>query len=92
MTRLPRELELPNERRWGQGTPKSVLEPLLDFWYVSFYFVKIVLACRKKSGVGSAKTCVAVLRWKDYDSYENQDLPLHDLTSIVMDPPHLENN
>jgi len=32
LTRLPRELELPNERRWGQGTPKSVLEPLLDFW------------------------------------------------------------
>ncbi|KAI4961370.1 hypothetical protein J4E86_000398 [Alternaria arbusti] len=32
LTRLPRELELPDERIWEQGTPKSVLEPLLDFW------------------------------------------------------------
>ncbi|KAF1834099.1 alpha/beta-hydrolase [Decorospora gaudefroyi] len=32
LTRLPRELELPDEKRWEQGTPKSVLEPLLDFW------------------------------------------------------------
>ncbi|KAL6706185.1 hypothetical protein ACN47E_005920 [Coniothyrium glycines] len=32
LTRLPRELELPESRRWEQGTPKSVLEPLLDFW------------------------------------------------------------
>ncbi|KAI8933105.1 hypothetical protein NX059_009748 [Plenodomus lindquistii] len=32
LTRLPRELELPDTHRWTQGTPKSVLEPLLDFW------------------------------------------------------------
>ncbi|KAF2022992.1 alpha/beta-hydrolase [Setomelanomma holmii] len=32
LTRLPRELELPEARRWEHGTPKSVLEPLLDFW------------------------------------------------------------
>ncbi|KAH7396353.1 Alpha/Beta hydrolase protein [Pyrenochaeta sp. MPI-SDFR-AT-0127] len=32
LTRLPRELELPEQRSWDQGTPKSVLEPLLDFW------------------------------------------------------------
>ncbi|KAF1996963.1 alpha/beta-hydrolase [Amniculicola lignicola CBS 123094] len=31
-TRLPRELELPEDRRWQQGTPKAVLEPLLDYW------------------------------------------------------------
>jgi hypothetical protein len=38
-TRLPRELELPDERLWEMGTPKSVLEPLLDFWYVVFSFL-----------------------------------------------------
>jgi hypothetical protein len=32
LTRLPRELELPDTRLWEHGTPKSVLEPLLDFW------------------------------------------------------------
>jgi hypothetical protein len=32
LTRLPRELELPDDRKWEHGTPKSVLEPLLDFW------------------------------------------------------------
>ncbi|KAH7135060.1 Alpha/Beta hydrolase protein [Dendryphion nanum] len=32
LTRLPREIELPDEKRWDYGTPKSVLEPLLDFW------------------------------------------------------------
>ncbi|KAK7189782.1 alpha/beta-hydrolase [Paraphaeosphaeria sporulosa] len=32
LTRLPRELELPEERRWDLGTPKAVLEPLLDYW------------------------------------------------------------
>ncbi|KAF2871307.1 Alpha/Beta hydrolase protein, partial [Massariosphaeria phaeospora] len=32
LTRLPRELDLPDTRRWDQGTPKLVLEPLLDFW------------------------------------------------------------
>lgn len=34
LTRLPRELELPEQKSWDQGTPKSVLEPLLDFWWV----------------------------------------------------------
>lgn len=32
LTRLPRELELPEHRTWEHGTPKDVLEPLLDFW------------------------------------------------------------
>ncbi|KAL1593828.1 hypothetical protein SLS60_010561 [Paraconiothyrium brasiliense] len=32
LTRLPRELELPEQRRWDLGTPKTVLEPLLDYW------------------------------------------------------------
>ena len=32
LTRLPREVKLPEERRWDHGTPKGVLEPLLDFW------------------------------------------------------------
>ncbi|KAF2269454.1 alpha/beta-hydrolase [Lojkania enalia] len=32
LTRLPRELELPEDRRWEHGTPKAVLEPLLDYW------------------------------------------------------------
>ncbi|KAH3959750.1 hypothetical protein HBH98_103660 [Parastagonospora nodorum] len=32
LTRLPRELELPGHRTWEHGTPKAVLEPLLDFW------------------------------------------------------------
>ncbi|KAJ4293409.1 hypothetical protein N0V90_008692 [Kalmusia sp. IMI 367209] len=36
LTRLPRELELPEERRWDQGTPKAVLEPLLDYWLDSY--------------------------------------------------------
>ncbi|GME25996.1 S-adenosylmethionine decarboxylase [Neofusicoccum parvum] len=31
-TRLPHELHIPEGRRWGYGTPKSVLEPLVDFW------------------------------------------------------------
>ncbi|KAF2497070.1 alpha/beta-hydrolase [Lophium mytilinum] len=32
LTRLPRELQLPEKRRWDYGTPKAVLEPLIDFW------------------------------------------------------------
>ncbi|PSN74417.1 alpha/beta-hydrolase [Corynespora cassiicola Philippines] len=32
LTRLPREIELPEHQKWVQGTPKSVLEPLLDYW------------------------------------------------------------
>lgn len=32
LTRLPRELQLPDSRRWEYGTPKAVLEPLIDFW------------------------------------------------------------
>ncbi|KAF1969724.1 alpha/beta-hydrolase [Bimuria novae-zelandiae CBS 107.79] len=35
LTRLPRELELP-KRRWDLGTPKAVLEPLLDYWLESY--------------------------------------------------------
>lgn len=36
LTRLPREPKLPEERRWEQGTPKAVLEPLLDYWLESY--------------------------------------------------------
>ncbi|EMD92251.1 hypothetical protein COCHEDRAFT_1203262 [Bipolaris maydis C5] len=36
LTRLPRELELPEERMWEHGTPKRVLEPLLDFWLETY--------------------------------------------------------
>ncbi|KAI9822630.1 MAG: hypothetical protein M1827_000349 [Pycnora praestabilis] len=32
LTRLPHEILLPKEREWEYGTPKSVLEPLVDFW------------------------------------------------------------
>jgi hypothetical protein len=32
LTRLPRELLLPRSREWDQGTPKSEIEPLIDFW------------------------------------------------------------
>ncbi|KAI9686754.1 MAG: hypothetical protein M1822_002813 [Bathelium mastoideum] len=32
LTRLPRELDLPEERRWEYGTPKKALEPIVDFW------------------------------------------------------------
>jgi hypothetical protein len=32
LTRLPREIELGERRRWALGTPKSVLEGVLDHW------------------------------------------------------------
>ncbi|KAF2685359.1 alpha/beta-hydrolase [Lentithecium fluviatile CBS 122367] len=32
LTRLPREVELGEGRRWALGTPKSVLEGVLDYW------------------------------------------------------------
>ncbi|KAF2113852.1 Alpha/Beta hydrolase protein [Lophiotrema nucula] len=32
LTRLPREVGLPEERRWEMGTPKAVLEGVLDYW------------------------------------------------------------
>ncbi|KAJ4333414.1 hypothetical protein N0V87_007610 [Didymella glomerata] len=36
LTRLPKENEtLKQDEQWALGTPKSVLEPLLDHWYVS---------------------------------------------------------
>jgi pimeloyl-ACP methyl ester carboxylesterase len=34
LTRLPREAPPPNNEKWRYGTPKSFLEPLIDFWYV----------------------------------------------------------
>ena len=34
LTRLPHELLLPPAREWENGTPKSEVEPLIDFWYV----------------------------------------------------------
>ncbi|KAF2851918.1 alpha/beta-hydrolase [Plenodomus tracheiphilus IPT5] len=40
LTRLPRELDLPTPDRWSQGTPKSVLEPLLDFWLEGYEWRK----------------------------------------------------
>ncbi|KAF1954072.1 alpha/beta-hydrolase [Byssothecium circinans] len=36
LTRLPRELDLGEQRRWELGTPKAVLEPLLDFWLETY--------------------------------------------------------
>jgi hypothetical protein len=36
LTRLPHELLLPPEREWENGTPKSEIEPLIDYWYVPF--------------------------------------------------------
>ncbi|KAI9725039.1 MAG: hypothetical protein M1812_000315 [Candelaria pacifica] len=32
LTRLPHEITLPQHRAWEYGTPKSDLEPLVDFW------------------------------------------------------------
>ncbi|KAE8446173.1 hypothetical protein EG329_012398 [Mollisiaceae sp. DMI_Dod_QoI] len=32
LTRLPHELLLPKAREWEFGTPKGVVEPLIDFW------------------------------------------------------------
>ena len=32
LTRLPHELLLPKTREWENGTPKSEIEPLIDFW------------------------------------------------------------
>jgi hypothetical protein len=32
LTRLPHEILLPRSRVWEQGTPKSEIEPLIDFW------------------------------------------------------------
>jgi hypothetical protein len=38
LTRMPREITLTGKNRWTLGTPKAVLEPLIDYWY-------IVLSC-----------------------------------------------
>jgi hypothetical protein len=35
LTRLPHEILLPPAREWENGTPKSEIEPLIDYWYVS---------------------------------------------------------
>ncbi|KAG4435039.1 hypothetical protein IFR05_009463, partial [Cadophora sp. M221] len=32
LTRLPHEVLLPREREWEHGTPKSEIEPLIDYW------------------------------------------------------------
>ncbi|CZT05973.1 related to epoxide hydrolase [Rhynchosporium agropyri] len=32
LTRLPHEVLLPRDREWEDGTPKSEIEPLIDFW------------------------------------------------------------
>jgi hypothetical protein len=32
LTRLPKEAALPEENPWALGTPKSTLEPLIDYW------------------------------------------------------------
>lgn len=46
LTRLPRELDLPDSHRWAQGTPKSVLEPLLDFWLEGYDWRKAELGSK----------------------------------------------
>ncbi|KAF1935492.1 hypothetical protein EJ02DRAFT_460317 [Clathrospora elynae] len=62
LTRLPRELALPDERRWEMGTPKSVLEPLLDFWYVLILMTGLLGMCvedgvRGDFGLGVVCSC-----------------------------------
>lgn len=37
LTRLPHELLLPRSREWELGTPKSEIEPLIDFWCVYLF-------------------------------------------------------
>lgn len=32
LTRLPKENEQGTEEKWALGTPKRVLEPVLDYW------------------------------------------------------------
>jgi hypothetical protein len=32
LARLPHEPKIPPNRHWENGTPKVILEPLLDFW------------------------------------------------------------
>ncbi|KAH8591047.1 Alpha/Beta hydrolase protein [Bisporella sp. PMI_857] len=32
LTRLPHELELSEDKQWEYGTPKGVVEPLIDYW------------------------------------------------------------
>jgi hypothetical protein len=32
LTRMPREANLTEQDRWGLGTPKDALEPLIDYW------------------------------------------------------------
>lgn len=53
LTRLPHELLLPEERRWAYGTPKSVLEPLVDYWYIAPVSLSIM----------AARTPRALSRW-----------------------------
>jgi hypothetical protein len=33
LTRMPREIPLQTGDKWALGTPKSALEPLVDYWY-----------------------------------------------------------
>lgn len=39
LTRLPHEVALEKDREWELGTPKSVVEPLIDYWYVILFSV-----------------------------------------------------
>jgi hypothetical protein len=57
LTRLPRELELPEGRIWEHGTPKSVLEPLLDFWYppLSLYINHLILTSTGSTAIPGAQ-------------------------------------
>jgi hypothetical protein len=34
LTRMPREIGKNDEEKWKLGTPKTALEPLIDYWYV----------------------------------------------------------
>ncbi|CZR56347.1 related to epoxide hydrolase [Phialocephala subalpina] len=38
LTRLPHELLLPKAREWEFGTPKGVVEPLIDFWLEEYHW------------------------------------------------------
>ena len=39
LTRLPHEILLPPAREWENGTPKSEIEPLIDYWYSCLPYV-----------------------------------------------------
>lgn len=72
LTRLPHELLLPKERAWELGTPKSEVEPLVDFWCVFFlsfcsailYFFSLTLEHRLEQ-----------YNWRAREAHLNTTLP-----------------